>query len=262
MLVKRYIRYMNLMSFTVFAQCLLLLSVNAVFAEPYLQLDAHPSSYVDGDEQSIVTSELQFTLYALVNSEHPAAPQLVDLTTETFYISVAIVPDPGQTDPDLGSYEFGGGIFNVTDDGFNDGVYYDTMTYGVPPLDAYLNANDELPSHGVYDTYYREHSFTLDTSNPDLRADLYDAQVDFGGPDPDFLNPDGELYFQAFYVDASDLLYPPYRLHFDLYTKNADGAINKFAPFSHDVLATPIPASVVLGILGLGVVGLKLRKFA
>ena len=41
---------------------------------------------------------------------------------------------------------------------------------------------------------------------------------------------------------------------------DADG-IAKFAPFSHNVL-TPVTASVILGMLGLGVVGLKLRKFA
>jgi len=240
-------RRMNLMSVIVFVACLLLVSGNTVFAVPYLQLDAFPAEYVDGDEQSIVTTELQFTLYALVESTKGS-------TSGDFYISVALIPDPGQSDPvpNLGSYEFGGQIFNVT----GGGVGYDEMEYGVPPLDAYMMAND-LPSHGVYDTYYREHSFTLD---PTGQADPYDAQFFPGGPLP-FSNATGDLWYQAFSVDVSGLLYPPYRLHFDFYTMDGDG-IAKFAPFSHDVLATPIPASVILGMLGLGVVGLKLRKFA
>jgi len=38
--------------------------------------------------------------------------------------------------------------------------------------------------------------------------------------------------------------------------------IDKFAPFSHDVTHAPVPGAVLLGLLGLCVAGVKLRKFA
>ena len=256
-------RYMNLLSVIVFIAGLFLVSGNTVFAVPYLQLDAFPAGYVEGDEQSIVTTELQFTLYALVNTEKGSS----GTTDGNFYISVAIIPDPGYdvSGHSLGSYEFGGETFNVTADGFlsDEETYYEEMEYGIPPLDAHLLALQEqdknLPSHGVYDTYYREHLFTLD--EPTGQADLYNSQDNPGGPlQEQFYDPEGALYYQAFSVDASGLTHPPYRLHFDFYTKGS--GIVDFAPFSHDVLAAPIPASVILGMLGLGVVGLKLRKYA
>ena len=127
------------------------------------------------------------------------------------------------------------------------------MVYGNPPINTALNP-EELAAHGIFDTYYKEYSFEL---NPDNRATLYNSMDYPGGPVDDDL---GTLYYQAFEVDASDLG-SGYYLHFDLYTKDGE-AVDKFAPFSHDVTHTPVPASVILGMLGLGVVGLKLRKFA
>ena len=235
-------RHMNLMSVIVFATCLLLVSGNTVFAIPYLQLDAYPAVYVDGDEESIVTTDLQFTLYALVDSTSSFF-----VSDDIFYIAVALVPDPGDSDPelDLGSYVFDDTTIDVVGD----------MTYGNPPLEEYLKQND-LPSHGVYDTYYQEISFALD--DPPKTTVEYDAQDNPGGPGPD----PGSLYYEEFVVDARGLT-SGYVLHFDFYTQlEGLDTIDKFAPFSHDVLTTPVPASVILGMLGLGVVGLKLRKFA
>jgi len=231
---------MNLMSVILLVPCLLLVSGNAVFAEPYLMLDASPAIYLGAPEESIFATEQVFTLYALVNSEAPES----DLT-ETFYLSAALVPNPGESDPgpDLGSYDFDGSTFNVVG----------TMDYGIPPI-GLVSPPGLLPPHGVYETYYREHEFTLDLNN---RATLYNSMVTPGGPTD---NPLGTLYYQAFEVDASGLD-SGYVLHFDLYTKGSL-SIDKFAPFSHDLVHTPIPASVILGILGLGVAGWKLRKYA
>ena len=235
-------RHMNLMSVILFVACLLLLSGNTVFAVPYLQLDAHPASYVDGGEQSIVTTDLQFTLYALVNSESPDAPD--PFVGGTFWLSIAVIPDPGESDPgpDLGTYDFDGVTFDVVGN----------MTYGTPPIEAYMKSMN-LPSHGVFETYYREFSFPLDLSK---KAVLYNSQDTPGGLVPD---SNGSLYYEDFLVDASGMD-SGYFLHFDLYTK--DDGIDKFAPFSHDVTHTPVPGAVMLGILGLGVAGWKLRKFA
>ena len=238
---------MNLTSVILFVSGLLLVAGNTVFAEPYLMLDADSDSvlYVGGEEESIVTTDPVFTLYALVNSESPEAPD--PFVSEMYYISVALVPDPGEGDPGpvLGSY-------------FIDGVEKDVvgdMIYGTPPIEDYLKQND-LPSHGIFETYYHEYSFVVFEPNT---ATLYNSQDTPGGPTP---NPLGTLYYEDFEIDISGLAHG-YALHFDLYTKNPLSLeIDKFAPFSHDVLATPVPASVILGILGLGVVGMKLRKFA
>jgi hypothetical protein len=127
------------------------------------------------------------------------------------------------------------------------------MKYGTPPIEEYLKQND-LPSHGIYETYFHEYSFMLNLNN---RATLYNSMITPGGPTD---NPTGTLYYQAFDVDVSGLT-SGYTMHFDLYTKSSP-TVDMFAPFSHDLLATPVPASVILGMLGLGVVGLKLRKFA
>jgi len=247
---RRAKRHMNLMSVIVFVACLLLVSGNTVFAVPYLQLDADPAIYVGPPEESIVATEPHFTLYALVNSlsgDAPVAfaddpPNLGEVGD--FYLSVALVPNPGEPPgPDLGSFDFEGITYDVVGD----------MIYGTPPIEDWLKQND-LPSHGIYETYFYEFEFQLD---PLKRAALYDSQVSPGGPGP--YVADGPLYYQDFDVDVSELS-STYNLHVDLYTKGLD-SIDKFAPFSHDFV-TPIPASVILGILGLGVVGLKLRKFA
>lgn len=249
-------RRMKLMSVIVFVTCLLLVGDNAVFAEPYLMLDAKmpdgslpPSSSGAG----IFTSGPVFTLYALVNSEAPEAVS-DPFDEETFFLSVAVVPDPGESfpGPDLGSYYFDadyfdGGTYDVV------GVGDDAMKYGTPPLEEFLKQHD-LPSHGIFETYFHEYSFEL---NLDNKATLYNSMVTPGGPTD---NPDGTLYYQAFDVDVSGLT-SPYQMHFDLYTKGSP-YVDKFAPFSHDLTTTPVPASVILGILGLGVTGLKLRKYA
>lgn len=245
-------RHMNSMSVIVFVTCLLLVSGNAVFAEPYLMLDAKMpdgSPPPTSSEMGIFTSGQVFTLYALVNSEAPEAVS-DPFDEETFFLSVAVVPDPGESfpGPDIGSYYFDADYF--------DGGTYDVvgdMKYGTPPLELFLKQND-LPSHGVYETYFHEYSFEL---NLDNKATLYNSQDFPGGPTD---NPLGTLYYQAFDVDVSGLI-SPYQMHFDLYTKGSP-YVDKSAPFSHDVTTTPVPASVILGMLGLGVVGLKLRKFA
>ena len=115
----------------------------------------------------------------------------------------------------------------------------------------------DLPGHGFFDTYYREHVFQLDPSG---RAELYNSQDNPGGPlQPQFYNPVGALYYQAFEVDAAGLQAGSV-LHFDFYTM-VNGKF-EFAPFSHDVTHATVPGAVLLGILGLCVAGVKLSKYA
>ena len=241
--------HMNLMSVIVFVSCLLLVGGNAVFAEPYLQLDADPAIYLGPPEESILATETEFTLYALVNSTAPEYDP-----TDTFYISAALVPNPGEPPgPDLGSYDFDGSTFNVVGN----------MEYGTPPIEVYLESMD-LPSHGIYETYYHQYSFTLAETS---EAVLYNSQNTPGGPTNLTPGPgDDIVLYKAFDVDVSGLA-SGYVMHFDLYTYKWDEVkdtyvIDNFAPFSHDLVTIPAPGAVVLGMLGFGVAGLKLRKFA
>ena len=224
----------------VFVQCLLLIIGNTAYAVPYLQLDANPAVYVAGEEDSTVTTSDVFTLYALVNSAAPEAPNPIDLLKK-YYLSIAIVPQV-DTPTDLGSFIFDGDVINVTAD----------MVYGIPPIE--LAISQDLPSHGIFDTYFKEIPFTLTGAT---RTNLYDVEFNSGGPGPE--NASGKLYYQEFAVDATGLN-DDYFLHFDLYT-GVDGAI-QFAPPSHDVTHAPVPGALLLGMLGMGVAGMKLRKYA
>jgi hypothetical protein len=231
---------MKLMSVILFLPCLLLVSGNAVFAEPYLQLDANPATYLSAPEESIFATETEFTLYALVNSNKGSIDG-------SFYLSAALVPTMDYTEPppDLGSFTFDGMLINAVSD----------MEYGSPPLNTILN-KDQIAAHGIYDTYYEEFGFVL---GPEYEnATLYNSMITPGGPN---LCADGPLYYRAFEVDVSALA-SEYAIHFDLYTKSPEGSMSQFAPFSHDLVTTPIPPSVILGLLGIGVAGLKLRKYA
>ena len=208
---------------------------NAVFALPYLQLDAYPAVYVGGDEESTVSTQLDFTLYALVNSKKGPVDG-------SFYIAAALAPlDPVvPEDADLGTIYLDGVEIQVVED----------MDYGVP-------ANEGMPPHGTYPTYYYEHKFTLDTSKTTV---LYNSQDEnLAGPLP--VVEGQPLYFEDFEIDATGLTHG-LLVHFDLYTKDSYGNLADKAPFSHDVLAAPVPGAVLLGILGLGAAGFKLRKYA
>ena len=240
-------RHMNLISVIVFVSCLLLVSGNAAFAVPYLQLDASPAVYVGGDEESVVTLGDVFTVYALVNSVAPAAPVPIDLSKK-YYLSIAIVPQV-DTPTDLGSFTFDDGTGPI-----ETIVVTADMQYGIPPVAEAIY--QDFPSHGIFKTYFIEKTFTLTGAT---RTALYDVQDGAGGPGAD--DPEGLLYYQAFDIDATNLFSGTF-LHVDLYTEYNEGI--KFAPPSHDLQHVPVPGAVLLGMLGLGVAvaGIKLRKFA
>lgn len=234
------------LAFLVFVPFLLLALSSVAFAEPYLQLDGSGGWYVGSPEESIVTDPV-FDLYALVNSTSNAFKP-----TDLFYLSVAVTPsEDGTGSPDYGSFDIAGpGIIgtatvNVTGD----------MVYGTPPIATVTNK--DLPSHGVFPTYYTEFEFDLDGHQT---AALYNSQDNPGGPTV----AGSDLWYQTFAIDASgfDFGDGERSLHFDLFTVNGDGTIDKFAPFSHDLTVVPVPGAVLLGFIGLSAAGLKLRKFA
>lgn len=238
LVVRKTKRYMTLTSVIVFVSCLLLVEGNTVFAAPYLQLDADPAIYVGPPEESVVTTSDVFTMYALINS---TSPPFSDWSTRDYFLSIALVPQR-DTAGVLGSFIFAGETIFVTND----------MIYGIPPITALIGKT--LPSHGVFETYFTERKFDLIGAS---QTDVYDVEVNgAGGPGSP---SSGDLYYQSFLVDAS-ALNDDYFLHIDLYTGNGDSI--KFAPPSHDLQHTPVPGAVLLGILGLGVAGIKLRKYA
>ncbi len=221
----------------------ILIGAGPALAIPSLQLDIAGGVY-DPVNQTVVATSNPFTLYAYL------IPDSFTPLAGTYYVSAALLPStsaPG----DLGSFVFDGTSHNVTAD----------LIFGTPPADAAL---DDLASHGVFQTYYREFAFTFDSAN---KAIPYEMNANPGSsPTPVPLGYTGTImYYESF--DVSTLLASGYQLHFDLYypTTAANGKpVTYFAPFSHDASSqVPIPAAAWLlgsGLLGLVAVRRRFRK--
>ena len=131
------------------------------YAVPYLQLDIEGGIFldeptiVDPDEDGTTYSLTQpFDLYALINSEAPEW-SASDGFNDTFYVSAALVSldpylAPVPTAGSYGSFSFAGTEYTVTDD----------MPYGTPPVDV-VATNKDLPSHGIFQTFYTETPFII-----------------------------------------------------------------------------------------------------
>jgi len=227
-------------------------------ALPTLQLDIAGGFY-DTATSTIVTTDDSFTLYAYLSADGtngnggPTGKSWSDLVGTTFYLWTALTPKV-DTAANLGSFDLNGSTVNATSD----------MTYGTPPIEPdHGNPDQDLPSHGVYDTYYLQTPFTF-TDDLAHRADPYNT-ADATGSTPSYSGGDYMLY-QAFTVDRSALS-DLYELHFDLGSTvlvtnprhGDDLQVDIFAPFSHDAGTTnrvPEPGTVIL--MGTGLLGLAL----
>ena len=134
------------------------------------------------------------------------------------------------------------------------------MTFGTPPADFDGGASDaqDLQSHGVFPTFFREFGFAF---SPTSRTVSYNSADNPGGLSP---SATGGTYFATFNVTTS--LAGANALHFDLYNTSVkvcgrnqgclldrDAALN--APFSHDAESTSHrvaePQSLLLMSMGL-----------
>jgi len=210
-----------------------------VLAIPSLQLDTDPGTYNSspGVETTIATAN-PFTLRALIDAGS------IDLT-RNFYISAAIIPNPGVTpSPDFGSFTIDGTTYSSSSG----------MQYGTPPVDSAIN---NLSPHDIFPTWYAELQFSAIGSSTIAAYNTADGS-----------SGSGVLNYVDFAVDVSGLIGTTYAVHFDLYTYDLLGhplKIDAFAPFSHDAQSgggSNVPDGGTTAILlGVAMMGLgSLRK--
>jgi len=206
-----------------------LLAVGTAFAFPGLQLDIEGGTYFEGTEQSTLTEDQNFTLYALLDPSNKATLDQLYAITASIYPKMA----EESPDPDFGSVEING-----------DDYYFET--YGTPPITT------DLPGHSAFETYYSQITAFMFTTTQELST--YNVQ-----DDPD-IDPSEQMggtgtYYMAFNVDTTNLA-EGYLIHFDLFDIN-DGSI--FAPFSKDA-GTRVPEPGTLVLLGIGMLGVGVYR--
>ncbi|MBI1177238.1 VPDSG-CTERM sorting domain-containing protein [bacterium] len=229
------------------------------FAVPDLQLDVQGGTYVGGADETTYSSGSVFDLYALL---HPSNKTPLN---GNYRISIAIVPSLAQSTPApaFGSFSVNGTTYSTA---------AGNIHFGTPTVEASLNA-DDLPSHGIFDTYYGEYAFNFNSTHT---ISTYDVSLGAGDP-ASHVGGTGS-YYNLFNIDASGLA-AGYSVHMDLYevetvTHRHGGvtttvqAVGTFAPFSHDAQSggSRVPdggATLALlggGILGIGALRRRLSK--
>ncbi len=227
----------------------LTVAVSAAQAIPNLQLGIQGGTY-DPVHQDIITDQKVFTLYAFGTPGGSVTE--TELLTETYHLSIAIAPKIGPDPVNFGSFVLDGVTRDIND-----------MIFGTPPVELDMtSATDpkDVSSHGIFETFYLETSFTFNAGDTTSLANTQD--------DPG-LTPDGlsGMFYKAFNLDTSGML-EAFNLHFDLYhvvTKaNGDLDVDYKAPWSHDAsaptTATPIPEPGTLALMGIALLGLGVQR--
>jgi hypothetical protein len=211
-------------------------TVTEALATPLLQLDIAGGFY-DHESETTIALTSQFTLYAYLTTGKK------DLLNRTYYISAAVTPQYGPLSGNLGSFT----VDNLLDTSSPVTVRAtQDMEYGLPPHE-FLTGKDpgDLSSHGIYETFFKEFSFTFSDK---MKSSPINAQEN-----PNAIPNGGSgMYFVPFSVNTSGLAHG-YAIHFDLYseklTNKGDIDVDAFAPFSHDAqgpVAAPEPSTFVL----------------
>ena len=238
----------------------------SAYAVPDLQLNITGGIYDNVTETVIVTGGTTATVNAYMDVTGKNA------LTDTYALSVALSPQTGPDNVDLGSFVIAGISVDVTDD----------MVYGVPPLETVWTQDSDpgdLATHSIFDTFFKELSFSFDATSMTASVNTQDTP----GYDPTS-NVGSDLYYKQFAIDTSALA-EDIALHFDLYnlkicadTKGQcqvvdDADQSNFAPFSHDAEWRPVgfeppppapgipePAPLALVALGGILLGWMTRK--
>lgn len=234
-----------------------MLSLATVTAEAYpiLQLDIIGGTW-DPVTQTVISDGPDFTLVALLTESGSHSAE--ELLADTYYISAAVSPDPGEDATGLGSFTWNSASYDVTGD----------MTYGTPPADVDTGAH--LAPHGIFPTFFSEFSFVFDEAN---RVLSYNVEDGAGNPLVPTSATTGISYFATFNVTTA--LLGDNVLHFDLYNTylrdcNRNQAcetelnLDFNAPFSHDAESSnhkvAEPGSMLLMSVGLLFAARSLRR--
>lgn len=219
---------------------LLILTIIGLLTSPVANAVPDLQLFVTGDydweTETWITTSSSFDLY-VVSAKHENLDVIV-------CISLATTDLPGDV-----SIEW-------------DSSPVEDWVWGYAPIDnlpADWNGGEDLPRHGNFPTWFAE----VDAGDYYLSDLVGDVQPDENGIywDPSGGNGGGEAtrpgMVRSFHVDVGGAFT---YIHFDAYTLNEDGTINRFAPFSHDAGVVPEPGTIILLGTGLVGIGLSIRR--